>query len=103
MGLAEFLSWAIVGFSKQCSQYLYHMKSLSLDALLDALADRIVARLNGNGAAPTPAPEQADRLLTVSEAATRLGVSKRYVYAHVAAYPLMISYGGSTVGGFNQY
>ena len=59
-----------------------HPLDALLDALADRLADRVAARLNG--AAPKPA--QADRLLTVSEAAKRLGVSKRYVYAHVSAY-----------------
>jgi hypothetical protein len=52
--------------------------TLPRDALLQAL---------GNGAAPKAEPEPADRLLTVREAAKRLGVSRRYVYIHRDEYP----------------
>ena len=45
-----------------------------LDALLDALADRIVARL-GDAAPP-------DTLLTPAEAAALLKVDRRWVYKH---------------------
>jgi excisionase family DNA binding protein len=53
--------------------------TLPRDALLEAL--------RGNGAPPPSAPEAPDRLLTVKEAAQRLGVSKRYLYTHATKYP----------------
>ena len=47
-----------------------------LDALLDALADRIVARLRNGDPSPT------DDLLTPAEAAALLKVDRRWVYKH---------------------
>ena len=69
---------------------------MTLDALLeqlaDLVADRVAARLNGNGKTPTiPAPE---RLLTAAEVAHRLGCSTRYVYAHAADYPFRVPVAG---------
>ena len=53
---------------------------LLTDAQLDALAERIAAKLqNGDGHHP---PEEADKLLTADEAAKRLGVKPRWLYGH---------------------
>ena len=70
------------------------MEPHPLDALLDALADRLAERMNG---AQKPEPEQPDRLLTVAEAAKRLGVSKRYIYAHVKHYSFAKRIGPKTL------
>ena len=59
--------------------------------------DALLQAINGNGAAPTPEPEQSDRLLTVSEAAKRLGVSTRYVYGHADGYPFARRLGPKTL------
>jgi excisionase family DNA binding protein len=67
---------------------------MTLDQLVDELADRlavkvadhVVARLQGNGAALTPTAA-ADRLLSAREVASRLGCSVRYVYARAATFP----------------
>src|SRR5436309_3248867 len=59
--------------------------------------DALLQAINGNGAAPKSEPEQPDQLLTVSEAATRLGVSKRYVYGHAADYPFVRRLGPKTL------
>ena len=48
--------------------------TLSREALLAAIADSEAARV-----APTEAPS---RLLTAEQVAARLGVSRKYVYAH---------------------
>ncbi|MGH2406356.1 MAG: helix-turn-helix transcriptional regulator [bacterium] len=79
----------------------------SLQAAVEALPpgssvtlprDALLQALNGKGAAP-PArePEQPDRLLTVLEAAKRLGVSKRYVYGHADEYPFSRRLGPKTL------
>jgi predicted DNA-binding transcriptional regulator AlpA len=53
---------------------------LLTDAQLDALAELVAAKLaNGNGHQP---PETPDTLLTVDEAAKRLGVRARWLYGH---------------------
>jgi len=70
---------------------------MNLDALLeqlaDLIADRVAARLNGNGNTPNiPAP--AERLLTAAEVAQRLGCSTRYVYAKVGTFPFTVRVGG---------
>ena len=66
------------------------------DALLERFADlvaaKIAARLNGK-----PELEQPDRLLTVREAAKRLGVSTRYVYARADDYPFTKRLGPKTL------
>src|SRR5437879_10181756 len=59
--------------------------------------DALLQAINGNGAALTPEPEQSDRLLTVREAAKRLGVSKRYVYGHADEYPFTRRLGPKTL------
>ena len=110
MGLAEQLSWTIPGFGKQGNWYLYGMERIyTLDDLRRAIEalppgssvtlprDALLQAINGNGAAPTPAPEQPDRLLTVSEAATRLGVSRRYVYGHADEFPFVRRLGPKTL------
>ena len=60
------------------------------DALFQALC-------NGDDSTSEQAPEQADRLLTVTEAARRLGVSTRYVYGHAAKYPFARRLGPKTL------
>jgi excisionase family DNA binding protein len=59
--------------------------------------DALLQAINGNSAAPTPEPEQSDRLLTVREAAQRLGVSTRYIYGHVDRYPFARRLGPKTL------
>ena len=52
---------------------------LLTDAQLDALAERMAAKLaNGTGRHPA---EEPDKLLTADEAAKRLGVKIRWLYA----------------------
>jgi len=55
--------------------------------------DVLLQAING----PTPEPEQPDRLLTVTEVATRLGVSRRYVYGHADQYPFARRLGPKTL------
>lgn len=52
------------------------------DTLRWVLAELVT--VNGNGKAPVPAPA---RLLTVREAAPRLGVSARWLYRHAKTLP----------------
>jgi hypothetical protein len=40
----------------------------------------------GHDGAPVPAPEPGDRLLSAKDAASRLGVSVRYLYQHRADF-----------------
>jgi predicted DNA-binding transcriptional regulator AlpA len=48
----------------------------------------LVEALKGSGSGDVaPAPETPDRLMKVGEAAARLGVTRRYVYAHADQYP----------------
>ena len=64
---------------------------LLTDAQLDALAERVAARLsNGNGHAP---PE--DTLLTVEQAAKRMAVKSRWIYAHAAELKFVVRLPGS--------
>ena len=49
--------------------------------------EALLAALNGDSDHVSPTPEAPDRLLTVHEAAARLGVSRRYVYQHAVSYP----------------
>ena len=66
---------------------------LLTDAQLDALADRLAAKLaNGNGRHP---PEEPDRLLTVAEAARRIAVRPRWIYAHAADLTFVVRLPGS--------
>ncbi|PYO40393.1 MAG: hypothetical protein DMD33_17900 [Gemmatimonadetes bacterium] len=55
------------------------------DAQLDALAERVAARLNGNG----HAAEEPDALLTAREAAQKLGQKLRWIYGHRAQLPVV--------------
>jgi hypothetical protein len=55
---------------------------LDVDALLDVLADRLAERL---AATAVPAEPEPWRLLTVREAAARLGRSERWVRERVKA------------------
>jgi excisionase family DNA binding protein len=59
--------------------------------------DALLQAINGNGAAPKPEPEQADRLLTVTEVAKRLDVSRRYVYGHIDEFPFVRRLGPKTL------
>jgi len=70
---------------------------LLTDAQLDALAERVAAHLsNGNG---SHAPE-ADKLLTVQEAAQRLGVKIRWLYGH--DLPFAVRLPGSRAVRFSE-
>jgi predicted DNA-binding transcriptional regulator AlpA len=73
-----------------------HLAVVLTEAQLDALAERVAAKLNGHGSgqAPTPLP---DHLLTAKEVAPRLGCSARYVYAHAAEYPFTVRLGPQAV------
>jgi excisionase family DNA binding protein len=51
------------------------LSGADIDAIADAVADRLLDRLAGQ-------PLPTGQLLTASEAAERLGVSKDYIYAH---------------------
>ena len=54
--------------------------------------EQLLELLAEDGAPPAAAPDAtapADRLLTVREAAARLGVSPRYVYLHCRDYPFV--------------
>ena len=61
-------------------------RAVTLDDLLGQLADlvaeRVAARLNGTGTAPPRAASPPEVLLTPAQVAQRLGVSRRFVYAH---------------------
>ena len=48
--------------------------------------EALLQALDGSSGAP-PAFDPPDRLLTVREAAERLGVSKRYLYGHAHEFP----------------
>jgi excisionase family DNA binding protein len=58
-----------------------------VDPLLDLLADKIAERLK-------PAPKE-DRLLTVEEVCTALGVPKTWIYHHVRKLPFVRKVGGN--------
>src|SRR5947208_14906886 len=61
-----------------------HLVVLLTDAQLDALAERVAAKLaNGNGH-HLPEP---DKLLTAVEAAERLGVTVRCIYGRPSSLP----------------
>jgi excisionase family DNA binding protein len=51
---------------------------------------------NASGSAVTNGP-QTDRLLSASEVARRLGVSRRYVYDHADRFPFTRRLGSGTV------
>lgn len=61
---------------------------------LEELRALLLARLltvPANGNAPAPgAPAEGDRLLTVEEAAHKLGASKDYLYRHAKALPFTV-------------
>ena len=65
--------------------------TLGLEGLLDELAERIaaavVARLEPNGGSRPPA--EPDHLLTLDEAARRLGVSIGWLRSHARRLPFM--------------
>ena len=67
---------------------------MTLDALLeqlaDAIAERVTARLNGNGAAGKEPPSVPETLLTAQEAAARLHVAPRWLYRHAARLPFTV-------------
>jgi excisionase family DNA binding protein len=62
---------------------------MTVDALLEQLAElvaeKVAARLNGNGSGPS----ESDRWLTVSEAAALLGVTPRWVYRRTRELPFI--------------
>jgi excisionase family DNA binding protein len=63
---------------------------------LTLVREDLLELVNGNDARPAePAPTSAapDRLLTVPEAAARLAVSVRYLYAHANRLPFVVRVG----------
>lgn len=80
-----------------------------LNALAEVLADKVAARLrqqnNGTGAAAVVDAE--DRLLKVAEAAVRLGVTPRWLYAHASDFPFTVRLPGRRLrfreGGLTAY
>jgi predicted DNA-binding transcriptional regulator AlpA len=68
----------------------------------EALRARLWAKLQTAAPAPAPAPERAnggqpDTLLKASDAAERLGVSKRWMYAHADTLPFTRRLTGGTL------
>jgi len=59
--------------------------------------DALLQAIEGDGSTSVQPPEQADQLLTVREAAKRLGVSTRYVYGHADDYPFARRLGPKTL------
>ena len=72
---------------------------IALDQLLedfaDLLAAKIAARIAANGNGHTP--EEPDQLLTVAEAALRLGVKPRWIYGHASTLPFVVRLPGRGV------
>lgn len=73
-----------------------------LEQLADLVADRVVARLNGNGplAAAAASPNGSNgskpgdpHLLTAEQVAERLGCSRRYIYAKAPGFPFTVRLG----------
>ena len=56
-----------------------------------------LAAVNGNGAPTPPPPNGADRLLTVQEAATRLGVPPGWLYRRAKTLPFTRKLGPKTL------
>lgn len=68
-----------------------HLVVLLTDAQLEALAERVAAKLktsgNGNG---HHAPEEPDKLLDAKAAAERLGVTPRWIYSHDLSFAVRL-------------
>ncbi len=74
---------------------------LLTDAQLDALAERVAAKLrNGNGNGH--APDEPDTLLSADEAAKRLGVKIRWLYGHASTLPFVVKLPGSRAVRYSE-
>ena len=70
------------------------------EAQLEALAERLAAKLqNGNGHAP---PEAPDKLITVEEAAERIGMTVRWIYGHASELPFVVRLPNSRAVRFSE-
>lgn len=67
-----------------------HASAPVADVLAVVLAELETVQGNGTASASAPGP---DRLLTAAEAAARLAVPVRYVYAHAARLPFVVRVG----------
>jgi predicted DNA-binding transcriptional regulator AlpA len=73
-----------------------HLVVVLTDAQLDALAERVAAKL-GNGHGNGQASAGPDTMLTARDVAARLKCSPRYVYAHADTYPFTVRLGPAAV------
>ena len=78
-----------------------------VDRIADLVAERVVARLaNGNGNGHSVHGNghlvEEDKLLTAAEAAQRLGVTQRWVYAHGARLPFRVQLPGGRAVRFSS-
>lgn len=69
--------------------------NIALEPLLVRLAALVAERLNGAGAGAGKQDPEPDRLLDVDEVASRLGVSRRWVYGH--RLPFVVRLPGRTL------
>lgn len=72
-----------------------------LDGLLDLLAERVTSRVvahlsDARGNERTTSVAE-DTLLDAAEAASRLGVTKRWIYSHARALPFVVRLQGRAV------
>jgi len=63
------------------------VEALPAGSSITLTRDSLLQALSGNGHVGAPMVQQPDRLLKVREAATRLGVSARYLYGHADELP----------------
>lgn len=66
---------------------------LQLAPLTEALRLRALALPTDGNGAPALTPPEPDRLLSVAEAAGRLGFSKDHLYRHASRYPFTVRLG----------
>jgi predicted DNA-binding transcriptional regulator AlpA len=80
-----------------------HLVVVLSEVQLDALAERIAARLsNGNGGGNGHHPPEPDTLLTADEAAKRLGMTRRWVYGHSSSLPFAVKLPNSRAVRFSE-
>lgn len=73
-----------------------HATALVVDVLAAVLED-LQSLADGDHAGGAHKEQEPDRLLTAAEAAKRLGVSRRYLYAHRSDFPFARQLPGGTV------